>query len=218
MKISLSSILACLLSSFAVTLVAQPAVTGPVEITRMTVDEVMTDMRSNEAVYTRDRAKLDAMVEKRLLPRFNFTVMTQLAMGKYWSQATPAQKDSLVKEFRTLLVRSYSNMLFSNISKIYSNLDETASVGANSVTTPNGDATVEVEIERENNEPVLLVLRMRRDRQDWKVIDVSFNGVSLIVNYRASFVREISKSGIDGMIKSLINKNRENLQNTAQKK
>ncbi len=149
------------------------------------------------------------MVEKQLLPRFNFDVMTQLAVGKYWSQATPEQKASLVKEFRTLLVRSYSNMLFSNINKLYSHRNEKASVDSHSM-TPNGDAIVEMEFDSETSEPVLLVLRMRRDRDDWKVIDVSFSGISLIVNYRASFTREISRSGIDGMITSLINKNREN--------
>jgi phospholipid transport system substrate-binding protein len=206
MKIFSIFMLVCLGCCFALPLTAQTDGIDPVAITRMTVDEIISDMRSNETLYTSDRTQLDAMVEKRLLPRFNFTVMTQLAVGKYWSQASTEQKASLVREFQTLLVRTYSNMLFSNIKKLYSNRNETATVGTSTV-TPNGDATVEVELDSQTSEPVSVVLRMRRDGADWKVIDVSFNGISLIVNYRASFVREIGLSGLDGMIASLTNKN-----------
>lgn len=206
MRILYAFILACLCITLARPLTAQTDDIDPVAITRMTVDEIMADMRSNEELYTSDRVKLDAMVEKRLLPRFNFEVMTQLAVGKYWSQASPEQKALLTKEFRTLLVRTYSNMLFSNINKLYSNRNETATVGSSTV-SPNGDAIVEVELDSQNSEPVTVVLRMRRDRTDWKVIDVSFSGISLIVNYRASFIREIGASGLDGMIASLARKN-----------
>ena len=203
---NLNTLLFCVLVTIAGNLPAQTNTNDPVEITRMTVDEIIDDMRSNEAVYTSDRVQLDAMVERRLLPRFNFNVMTQLAVGKYWAQASPEQKNKLTDEFRTLLVRTYTNMLFSNINMVYENRNGTVSTGKSSM-TPNGDAIVEVVVTRQSGEPLSLSLRMRRDREDWKVIDISADGISLIVNYRASFTREASLSGIDGLIKSLVDKN-----------
>ena len=106
-------------------------------------------------------------------------------------------------------MRTYSNMLFSNIKNLYSNRKETAAISSSSVTA-NGDAIVAVTLDSETSDPVTVILRMRRDRENWKVIDVSFNGISLIVSYRASFIREISQTGINGMITSLSRKNQEN--------
>ncbi len=187
---------------YAFTLAAQTTTNDPVEITRQTVNDVMTEMKLNETVYSSDRNKLNAMVEQRLLPRFNFNVMTQLAVGRPWSQATPQQKSSLQNEFRNLLVRTYTNVLFGS-------RNETTVIRSQNSTTQ-GDVTIEMEVSSSTGEPVKLTLRMRRGQQDWKVIDVSVNGVSLIVNYRTTFSREISQSGLDGLIQSLIRKNREN--------
>lgn len=179
---------------------AQPA--DPVELTRQTVNEVMADMKANEAVYSSDRSKLDAMVQERLVPRFNFTVMTQLAVGRPWAQASPEQKKSLENEFRTLLTRTYTNLLFNS-------RNETTTIRSNS-TTPQGDVTIELDVSSAKGEPFMLTFRMRQSNNEWKVIDVSVNGVSLIVNYRNTFSREISQSGIDGLIKTLQEKNRTN--------
>lgn len=194
-------IMAC---SVPVMLPAQDQMKDPVEITQMTVNDVMTDMQTNQAVYSTDRAKLNEMVQQRLLPRFNFEVMTQLAVGRPWIQATPAQKSELLSEFRTLLVRTYTNVLFSS-------RDQKTAIRSRN-TTPQGDVSIEMEVSSATGDPVKLALRMRDKDGDWKVIDVSVDGVSLIVNYRTSFSREINQSGVDGLIKTLADKNRQNLE------
>lgn len=183
---------------------AQTSANDPAEITRQTVNEVMTDMKQNEAVYSKDNEKLNAMVQQRLLPRFNFNVMTQLAVGRSWMQATPEQKSALVNEFRSLLVRTYTNVLFGS-------RNESTTIRSTD-TTSQGDVSIGMEVSNPTGDPVTLTLRMRKDKTDWKVIDVSVNGVSLIVNYRTTFSREIQQSGVDGLIKSLVTKNRENAQ------
>jgi phospholipid transport system substrate-binding protein len=181
---------------------AQTPANDPAEITRQTVNEVMTEMKQNEAVYSKDNEKLNAMVQQRLLPLFNFKVMTQLAVGRSWMQATPEQKSALANEFRSLLVRTYTNVLFG--SRNQSTTIESTN------TTSQGDVSIGMEVSNPTGDPVTLTLRMRKDQADWKVIDVSVNGVSLIVNYRTTFAREIQQSGVDGLIKSLVTKNREN--------
>lgn len=194
-------LLSCLLLPAGVSLHAQAA-GDPVQLTRQTVDEVMADMKTNEAVYEADRAALDAMVQRRLLPRFNFAVMTQLAVGRSWAQASPEQKTVLQNEFRTLLTRTYTNVLFGS-------RNEKVSIRSNK-TSEQGDVIVELEVSSPSGEPVVLAFRQRGTQGEWKVIDVSVDGVSLIVNYRTSFAREISQSGIDALIRSLQQKNREN--------
>ena len=181
---------------------AQSPANDPTEITRQTVNEVMTDMKQNEGVYSNDNEKLNAMVQTRLLPRFNFNVMTQLAVGRSWMQATPEQKSALANEFRSLLVRTYTNVLFGS-------RNESTTIRSTE-STSQGDVSIGMEVSNPTGDPVTLTLRMRKDQADWKVIDVSVNGVSLIINYRTTFAREIQQSGVDGLIKSLVTKNREN--------
>ena len=181
---------------------AQTPANDPAEITRQTVNEVMTDMKQNEAVYSNDNEKLNAMVQQRLLPRFNFNVMTQLAVGRSWMQATPEQKSALANEFRSLLVRTYTNVLFGS-------RNESTTIRSTD-STSQGDVSIGMEVSNPTGDPVTLTLRMRKDQADWKVIDVSVNGVSLIINYRTTFAREIQQSGVDGLIKSLVTKNRGN--------
>lgn len=188
-------------------LAAQSA--DPVAISRTTINEVVEDMLQNEAVYRADKSKLDAMVQRRLLPRFDFNSMTQLAVGQFWRQASPAQKKTLVDEFRKLLVRTYTNVLFSNIDQVYAYRDASFVVDS-SRTMPNGDVVVEVKISGRGKDPVLISLRLRSKANDWKVIDVSANGVSLVVTYRTTFAREANQTGLDGLIKSLLDKNRSN--------
>lgn len=189
---------------WSVGLSAQTPANDPAEITRQTVNEVMMDMKQNEAVYSKDNEKLNAMVQQRLLPRFNFNVMTQLTVGRSWMQATPEQKSSLINEFRSLLVRTYTNVLFGS-------RNESTTIRSTD-TTSQGDVSIGMDVSNPTGDPVTLTLRMRKDKADWKVIDVSVNGVSLIVNYRTTFSREIQQSGVDGLIKSLVTKNRENAQ------
>ncbi len=201
-KIMIQLLVCCSFLSFVVH--AQQNENEPTAITHQTVNDVITDMRANEALYSSDNTKLIAMVEQRLLPRFNFNVMTQLAVGRPWNQASAEQKTTLQNEFRTLLVRTYSNVLFSK-------RNETTTIKSSN-TTAQGDVNIDMEVSSSAGEPVKLALRMRADNGDWKVIDVTVGGVSLIVSYRTSFTSEISKSGIDGLVASLAEKNRKNME------
>lgn len=187
---------------------AQTSASDPVEVTRRTVNEVLEDMRRNQAVYTADRDRLDAMIRERLLPHFDFEVMTRLAAGRYWRQADDAQQDALVEAFSTLLIRTYTNILQSNLEKT-TEVAESAKINQDYAMS-NDDALVSARITSPSGEPVALLVRLRQDEGEWKVIDVSANGISLMVTYRGDFSREISRGGIAGLIETLRAKNRAN--------
>src|SRR5262245_938317 len=58
-----------------------------------------------------DKQQSMSLVREKVLPHFDFTRMTALATGLGWRSATPAQQGELVKQFQTLLVRTYSTAL-----------------------------------------------------------------------------------------------------------
>ena len=143
------------------------------------------------------------LVEDKILPLFDFRRMTGIAMARNWRIASPGQQAALVAEFRTLLVRTYSTALSSyNDQEIqYRPLRAAA-----------GDTEVQVRsfIRRSGAEPLTIDYDMENGVAGWKVFDVKIAGVSLVMSYRETFAAEVLTGGIDGLIKSLSDKNRRN--------
>lgn len=143
-----------------------------------------------------------AEVQQVLYPRFDFTRMTALAVGKYWKQATPEQKTALSDEFRALLTRTYfSTMLRYRDAKL--------NVKPDPVLANDGkEATVKSDVTVANaQQPVLIDYVLYRTDAGWKVFNVSVEGASLVTVYRNQFAEEINKGGLDGLIQSLRSKN-----------
>ena len=144
-----------------------------------------------------------ALIDAKVLqPHFNFRHMTKLGMGKEWRKATPEQQDMLVKEFKTLLVRTYSNALTT-----YKNPTVRLKPTRNKPTDT--EAQVRTKVLQPGIKPVDIDYSLEKLGDEWKVFDVVVAGVSLVTNYRQFFGQEIRNGGVDGLIKSLQAKNRE---------
>jgi len=127
--------------------------------------------------------------------------MTQLAMGKNWSKAAPEQQQTLVNEFRTLLVRTYSNAL-----STYS--DRSIQVEPLKG-DPAGDTLVKTKvIQAGGQQPIPIDYSMEKTGDGWKVYDVTVAGVSLVTNYRSTFNSQVSEGGVEKLIKTLSDKNK----------
>jgi phospholipid transport system substrate-binding protein len=187
--------LALLAASTAVT--AQEV--APDVLVRTTTEEIIGEIRKDKSLAT-DSRKLLELVDAKVLPHFKFTRMTMLAVGRPWRDATEAQREQLVKEFRTLLVRTYSTAL-----EQYSN--QTIDVRPSNVKPGDPEATVRSVINQPGGQPIAMDYRMERTPQGWKVFDVSIEGVSIVTTYRSTFAAEVSKGGIDGLIRSIAAQN-----------
>ena len=147
------------------------------------------------------RAKIVSVIEEKVLPHFNFTAMTALAMGQNWGKASPEQKKRLTEEFRTLLVRTYASALAAYSEQKF----DFRPLRAKPTDT---DVTVNVRVLQPGGQPVTLDYSMEKTANGWKVYDVMVGGVSLVANYRTEFANAVRTSGIDGLIKDLQTKNR----------
>jgi phospholipid transport system substrate-binding protein len=186
------------LAAFANGLTLAADIVPPDVLVRNTSKEVLDIIKKDKEIQTGDRKKLLDLVETKILPHFNFTRITRLAVGKNWRTATPEQQQALVKEFRTLLVRTYSTALTSYKDQTYE--VKTADVKGD-------DASVKVEINQPGGQAIIIDYSLEKTQQGWKVYDVIVAGISLVTNYRSTFNNEINRSGIDGLIKTLMDKN-----------
>ncbi|HSN39786.1 MAG TPA: ABC transporter substrate-binding protein [Burkholderiales bacterium] len=173
--------------------------TAPDALVKTTVDEVLSAIKQSK-----DKRALHELAEKKVLPHFDFQAMTRLAVGKSWREASPAQQKSLENAFRSLLVSTYTAALSQS-----TNSNQTVEVKPASVKPDQTDVTVKTLVKEPGRQPIAIDYRMSKTGSDWKVYDVVVENLSLVTNYRGSFNSEISRSGIDGLIKTLEAKNRQ---------
>ena len=163
--------------------------------------EVIDIIKQDKDIQSGNQKKIDDLVEARVLPHFNFSRMTALAMGRNWPKASAEQQKILTGEFRTLLVRSYSGALASYKNEVIEFKPLRAAAA-------DADVTVKTQVKKPGTEPVSIDYGMEKTPAGWKVYDVVVGGVSLVTNYRETFNVQVRDGGVDGLIKSLASKNR----------
>jgi phospholipid transport system substrate-binding protein len=173
---------------------------APDALIKNATNEIIELIKTDKAIQAGDIKHTQEVIETRVLRYFDFNKMTASAVGREWRNATPEQKTQLAKEFQTLLVRSYSNALTQ-----YKN--QTVDVKPFKAAPSETDVTVKTEVKQPGAKPVALDYDLTKTADGWKVYDIYVAGVSLVANYRDSFGQEIKASGIDGLIKSLHEKN-----------
>ena len=174
---------------------------APDEMVRKVTDDVLTIVRQDKDIQNGNAKKAMELVEAKVLPNFNFQRMTALAMGRDWGKASPEQKKKLADEFKTLLVRTYSNALTGY-------KDQTIRYKP-SKDMGDGEVLVKTEIVQSGNKPIQLDYSLEKAGDGWKVYDVVVAGVSLVTNYRETFAQEVRANGVDGLIQMLSNKNKQ---------
>jgi len=183
---------------FAPLALAQEA---PDALVKRVAEETLASIRADKELQAGNPAKVKQLIESKLLPHFDTTRMTALAMGKNWRAATPEQQKQLTEEFQTLLIRTYSNALTNY-------RDNTMNYKPLRMNPSDTEVIVRTEVTRPGQAPVQIDYSMEKTPEGWKAYDVVVAGVSLVTNYRDEFNDAIKTSGIDGLIKSLSEKNK----------
>ena len=175
---------------------------APDVMVKTVTNEVLDIVRKDKDIQSGNTKKAIDLVEAKVLPNFNFTRMTQLAMARDWRQASVAQQKTLTDEFHTLLVRTYAKALTE-----YKN--QTVEYKPFAFKAGETDVRVRTEIKQAGaGKNIELDYWLEKSAAGWKVYDIEVGGISIVTNYRDSFAAEVRNSGIDGLIKSLQAKNK----------
>ncbi|MDR1934146.1 MAG: ABC transporter substrate-binding protein [Candidatus Accumulibacter sp.] len=175
---------------------------SPDALIRQVTEDVLSIVRQDKDIQGGDTRKVIELVDAKVLPHFNFQRMTALAMGREWNKANPDQKKRLADEFKTLLVRTYSNALTGY-------RDQTMRYKPASRPAGDADVVVKTEVMQPGGKPIPLDYSLGKGPDGWKVYDVIVAGVSLVTNYRDTFTQEVRANGVDGLIKMLSDKNKQ---------
>lgn len=179
---------------------AEPTEAEARELVESTAEAVISEIRDNQAAIEADPEALLAIVDRLLLPHVDSERMIRLVLGRYYRQATAAQRAQFNKEFQRLLVRTYAGPL-SDLGDQEIEIVGTKPGGAD------GELVVESEVSGGDLGTVPVAYRMAPVDGEWKAYDVVVDGISLVNNYRGSFAQKIQRDGIDGLISTLREQN-----------
>lgn len=167
--------------------------------------EVLTSIKADKAIQSGDVSRIIALVDTLVMPNVDFKRMTASAVGPKWRQATPEQQQRLQEEFKILLVRTYAGAL-TQVN------DVTFSVKPMRSGPDDKEVVVRTEI-KGRGDPVQLDYRLERtpgEGAGWKIYNLNVLGVWLVDTYRSQFAQEINAKGIDGLIATLVERNKTN--------
>ncbi len=173
---------------------------APDALVKRVSSDVIATIKADPRIQAGDQARIREMIEVKLLPHFDFVRMTALAMGRNWRAASPEQQKRLADEFKTLLVRTYSTAL----NKYR---DETIEYKPLRMNPGDTDVVVRTQVVRQGGQPVQIDYSLEKTGDRWKAYDVVIGGVSLVTNYRDEFNQQVQSGGIDGLIKTLAERN-----------
>jgi len=175
---------------------------APDVLLKSVTEEVIAIIKLDKDIQAGSPAKVAGLVETRILPHFDFARMTQIAAARSWRLATPEQQQALTVEFKTLLVRTYSTALSGYRDQVIEFRPLRSAPG-------DSEVTVKSLVRQSGMPPLPIDYDMERLATGWKVYDIKIEGVSMVTTYRETFAGIVRNSGVDGLIKSLADKNRQ---------
>jgi phospholipid transport system substrate-binding protein len=192
-------------ASVAATPLVQAADEAPDVLIKRLSTDVLDTIKADKSMQTGDISKIIALVDSKIMPNVNFQRMTASAVGPGWRQASPEQQKRLQEEFKVLLVRTYSGAL-AQVS------DQTVSLKPLRAAADDSEVIVRTEV-RGKGDPIQLDYRLEKtpgQGAGWKIFNLNVLGVWLVETYRSQFAQEINAKGVDGLIATLVERNKSN--------
>lgn len=202
MKMIKNVLLAAVVAVAATIAWAEPV--APDTLVKNTATEVLDILKKDKDIQNGDMRKVGALAEEKILPHFDFDRMSRMVLGKHWSRASKEQQQQFIKEFRSLLIRTYSSALAK-----YRN--QTIEYKPLRMQPGDTDAQVRTQIVQPGGPALPIDYSLVKANDTWRVYDVKIEGVSLVTTYRGQFSTEVRQSGMDGLIQRLVDKNKQGL-------
>ncbi len=180
---------------------AQAADEAPDVLVKRVSEEILDIARNDQQIKAGNQQRIMEVVQSKIIPYVNFQRMTAMAAGRFWREATPEQQAQLTNEFKTLLIYTYSGA----ISQVRNQKLEFKPLRAAPEDT---EVEVRSSVVQSRGEPIQLNYRLEKTPNSWKIYDVNILGAWLVETYKGSFAAEIGKGGIDGLIKTLAERNK----------
>jgi phospholipid transport system substrate-binding protein len=199
-KNALTKFLATAFALCLITVSSFAADEAPDALVKRVSQDVLNTVKSDKDIQNGNQKKVVELVENKIFPYVDFQRTTSMTAGRYWKEATPEQQKKLANEFRRLLINTYAGA----ITKAKNHQVQFKPFRGSAT---DNEVEVRSQVIQPGGEPIELDYRLEKTAEGWKIYDLNILGAWLVETYKQTFSSEISKSGIDGLIKTLEEKN-----------
>lgn len=170
--------------------------TDPGQLIDTVAQAMLQELDAHRAEYRQEPTRINALVDRVLLPHFDTDYSARLVLGKHWNTSTPEQRQRFVDAFYHSLLNNYGTAL----------LDFTAD--RLKVQPYRGDAaatnaTVRTQVRKNDGTLVAVNYSLHRTAKGWMAWDVVIEGISYVKSFRDDFGAEIDAKGVDALIARL---------------
>jgi phospholipid transport system substrate-binding protein len=184
----------------AVSVAVADGLAEPQQVVQRVSDGLMKVLREDRALLRDDPKYVYRLVDELFLPNVDFDGVSALVLGPYWRRASPDQREAFAHEFKNMLIRTYATAVNELSEWEIRYLPLRLQPGAK-------EAVVRTQIMRSGGDPIQVDYRMHQKDGRWLAYDVAVAGVSLLTNYRSTFVSLARQKGLDGLIADLSARN-----------
>ena len=170
------------------------------EVVKTTATQVIDRLKADREALKVKPELIYGLVDELIIPHFDFRSMSKWVLGQNWKKATAAQQESFITQFRTLLVRTYAKALLEYSDNKITYYPMTSAPDSNLV-------VVKTDVTQTGSTKIPINYSLHLKDDEWKVVDVAIDGISLVSTYRGSFASEVRTNGLDALIQQLIDKN-----------
>jgi phospholipid transport system substrate-binding protein len=174
--------------------------TDPGQLIDTAARAMLTDLDAHRAEYRQDPVKINALVDRVLLPHFDTEYSARLVLGKHWPAATPEQRQRFITGFYHSLLNNYGSALLDFTSDRLKVFPYKGEPGAT-------NATVRTQVRKDDGSMVAVNYSLHHTDKGWKAWDVIIEGVSYVKSFRDDFGAEIDQKGLDSLLARLEKQN-----------
>lgn len=173
------------------------AQSSPVPMLEQTANDIINVLKSNKSRLKSNPGIIYNVVEKNLLPKVDVAGMSRSVLGRQaWTKATPQQRDRFAKAFTSLVIRTYSAPLAEYSDESVQFLPVRGGINGRFV-------RVNSVIVRSQGQNIPMSYSLVAKDGQWRIYDLSVEGVSLLQSFRSQFSQALQSSSIDDLIKQM---------------
>jgi len=179
----------------------------PQQLVADTIDQLVDRLKANSDRIHEDSSIAYQISDELVAPHIDFPRVTRLVVGKYWQSASEQQRQALIAEVQSLLIRSYVTAMTSYADQIVAKKDRINYLPSR-YKTGDKKASVRASITLDSGQAVEVQYQLYNGGGKWRIYDIVIEGVSMAITYRTSFGEQIKRNGLDSLIAQLVERNR----------
>ena len=166
----------------------------PTETVKSRVDEALQSLSRTSNPTAAASEQRRAVIRRAADTLFDFPDMSRRALGRHWTDRTPAEREEFVRLFTDLIARTYIGKIDRYAGEPIAYLSERV----------DGDeASVRSQVVTAKGSQIPVEYRLHRANDAWTAYDVLIENVSLVGTYRSQFDRIIKAESFANLLRRL---------------